>query len=192
MLITHRRLTRSIATTSVAAASLVSIAPLVSRLAQSGVVDYIFCRPHLLSRWRGSAIQLWTTYASRHSLSASKLDKASTQRINSVRLGRAIMSFNIWYQAKLNSAYLASVPLAVFFAGLVSYILYQLFLHPLRRIPGPFTARFTRFWELIAVSKGDWVKTHIDLHKKYGTHFQDFTTRESSITKHRPRRPYCP
>jgi hypothetical protein len=39
---------------------------------------------------------------------------------------------------------------------------------PLRRVPGPFLARFTRFWYLKAVARGDFEKTNVELHKRYG------------------------
>lgn len=41
-------------------------------------------------------------------------------------------------------------------------------LHPLRDIPGPFWARFTRLWYLRAVRKGDFEMKNIDLHRSYG------------------------
>ena len=51
------------------------------------------------------------------------------------------------------------------------YILYATFRavsSPLGGIPGPFLARFTRFWELREIYKGEFEKTNIKLHKKYG------------------------
>jgi hypothetical protein len=39
---------------------------------------------------------------------------------------------------------------------------------PLRSVPGPLLARFTRLWYLRAVSKGDFEKTNIELHRKHG------------------------
>lgn len=57
---------------------------------------------------------------------------------------------------------------------LYSSALYLLFLtlchlsNPLKSIPGPFLARFTRLWELHAVRKGDFEKTHYKLHERYG------------------------
>jgi hypothetical protein len=41
-------------------------------------------------------------------------------------------------------------------------------LHPLRDVPGPFWARFTRLWYLRAVSMGDFEMKNIDLHRSYG------------------------
>jgi hypothetical protein len=39
---------------------------------------------------------------------------------------------------------------------------------PLRSVPGPFLARFTRLWELRAIYKHDFATYNIELHKKYG------------------------
>ncbi|KAH8807907.1 cytochrome P450 [Xylogone sp. PMI_703] len=39
---------------------------------------------------------------------------------------------------------------------------------PLRHVPGPFWARFSRLWYWQAVWRGDFEKTNIELHKKYG------------------------
>lgn len=39
---------------------------------------------------------------------------------------------------------------------------------PLRRVPGPFLARFTRLWLLKQVYFGTYPKTSIELHRKYG------------------------
>lgn len=40
---------------------------------------------------------------------------------------------------------------------------------PLRAIPGPFLARFTRLWYFHAVYKGNFELTNVELHKKYGS-----------------------
>lgn len=39
---------------------------------------------------------------------------------------------------------------------------------PLRRVPGPFLARFTRLWLLKEAYFGTYPKTSIELHRKYG------------------------
>ncbi|PVH73220.1 cytochrome P450 oxidoreductase [Cadophora sp. DSE1049] len=41
-------------------------------------------------------------------------------------------------------------------------------LSPLRSIPGPFWARFTRLWKLSEIYGGRFEKTNIELHRKYG------------------------
>ncbi|KAE8150476.1 cytochrome P450 [Aspergillus avenaceus] len=53
-------------------------------------------------------------------------------------------------------------------AGAVIRTLYRAYGGPTARIPGPWVTRFTRFWELRAVSRGDFEHTNIALHKKYG------------------------
>jgi len=50
----------------------------------------------------------------------------------------------------------------------VVYLLLRVLLDPLRDIPGPFLARFTRIWYFIEVYKGSFERTNIELHKKYG------------------------
>ncbi|KIW06554.1 uncharacterized protein PV09_02984 [Verruconis gallopava] len=40
---------------------------------------------------------------------------------------------------------------------------------PLRRVPGPFAARFTRLWYFNRVNKGAFEKENIALHRKYGS-----------------------
>jgi len=51
------------------------------------------------------------------------------------------------------------------------YLLYSAFRalsSPLRGIPGPFLARFTRFWKLKEIYKGSFEKVNVKLHQKYG------------------------
>ncbi|KAL3418686.1 cytochrome p450 pisatin [Phlyctema vagabunda] len=51
---------------------------------------------------------------------------------------------------------------------LVLYVIGQYALDPLRRIPGPFFARFTRLWYFVEIYKGTFERTNIALHKRYG------------------------
>ncbi|KAI1610627.1 cytochrome P450 oxidoreductase [Exophiala viscosa] len=57
-------------------------------------------------------------------------------------------------------------------AGLLGlWVVFQLFSYlrdPLRDIPGPFWARFTRLWYLREIANGQFEKTNIALHRKYG------------------------
>lgn len=64
-----------------------------------------------------------------------------------------------------------SVPAVVLFSGaaFILYFLLQFILDPLRDIPGPFLARFTRLWYFIEIYKGSFQLTEIDLHNKYGS-----------------------
>jgi hypothetical protein len=67
-----------------------------------------------------------------------------------------------------NSLFLILIPLG---ASPVLYLLYSAFraiLSQLRGIPGPFLARFTRFWKLREIYKGSFEKTNTKLHQKYG------------------------
>ena len=52
-------------------------------------------------------------------------------------------------------------------ASIASVVVSHL-LSPLRSIPGPFLARFTRLWFLHRVWRGDIAKENIALHRKYG------------------------
>lgn len=48
------------------------------------------------------------------------------------------------------------------------YKLIRALADPLRTVPGPTVARFTRLWKLRAFYRGDFEKTNIALHRKYG------------------------
>nr|AVY05532.1 cytochrome P450 monooxygenase [Nodulisporium sp.] len=50
----------------------------------------------------------------------------------------------------------------------VSQIFYNLYLHPLRKFPGPLAARATRLWRARKILKGDLPQTVRALHEKYG------------------------
>ena len=43
------------------------------------------------------------------------------------------------------------------------------FISPLRDVPGPLLARFTRLWELWMVLQGDSQERLVQLHHRYGT-----------------------
>ncbi|KAJ5305480.1 Cystathionine beta-synthase core [Penicillium atrosanguineum] len=51
----------------------------------------------------------------------------------------------------------------------VTCTIYQVLFSPLRTVPGPFFARWTRLWELFEVCQGHFEKTNIELHKRYGS-----------------------
>ena len=46
--------------------------------------------------------------------------------------------------------------------------LYDAYATPLRRVPGPWWAKFTRLWHVKAVASRSFEKINIDLHRKYG------------------------
>ena len=50
----------------------------------------------------------------------------------------------------------------------VGYRIFTAAKDPLRDVPGPLLARFTRLWFLKAILNRDFEKTHIALHKKHG------------------------
>jgi hypothetical protein len=47
-------------------------------------------------------------------------------------------------------------------------IVYCIFLHPLRRTPGPFVAKFTQFWRVRKYAQGHWHEDVVNLHRYYG------------------------
>jgi hypothetical protein len=51
---------------------------------------------------------------------------------------------------------------------LVLYFIVDFIRDPLRDIPGPLLARFTRLWYFIEIYKGSFEVTNVKLHKKYG------------------------
>jgi hypothetical protein len=51
--------------------------------------------------------------------------------------------------------------------GAIRYV-FQTLTSPLRSVPGPILARFTRLWEIQAVRKHDSPAFNIALHEKYG------------------------
>ncbi|KKA25196.1 Uncharacterized protein T310_0787 [Rasamsonia emersonii CBS 393.64] len=54
------------------------------------------------------------------------------------------------------------------FAFLLLRSVLRAVLSPLRNVPGPFLARFSRLWYLRQVLRGDWEKVDIELHRRYG------------------------
>ena len=52
--------------------------------------------------------------------------------------------------------------------GLIAYGVYRIVTDPLRKVPGPWLARFTRLWELQSVRGNHFEQVNIDLHHKYG------------------------
>lgn len=73
------------------------------------------------------------------------------------------MDLDTW---QLHPAKIILLTFGVFF--ILNWLRSVLF-DPLRKIPGPFLARFTRLWLLRKYSRGDFQKTNVELHKKYGS-----------------------
>jgi len=48
------------------------------------------------------------------------------------------------------------------------YVVYSVFFHPLRRVPGPFLARFSDLWRNIRYFRGSWLDDVVSLHERYG------------------------
>lgn len=62
----------------------------------------------------------------------------------------------------------ANLALAAFVFGII-LIAYRFLSDPLKGVPGPLLARFTKLWQLQALHKGQFEKVNIELHKKYGS-----------------------
>ncbi|GME34413.1 Cytochrome P450 [Neofusicoccum parvum] len=64
----------------------------------------------------------------------------------------------------------ASIGVVVFSACLlVLRSIFRAAFSPLRSVPGPFLARFTRLWYLYKIWEGDFEKTQRTLHRRYGS-----------------------
>ena len=50
----------------------------------------------------------------------------------------------------------------------ILYFIVDFIRDPLRDIPGPLLARFTRLWYFIEIYKGRFEITNVELHKEYG------------------------
>ncbi|ORY72116.1 cytochrome P450 [Pseudomassariella vexata] len=64
--------------------------------------------------------------------------------------------------------FLTSHPFLLLFCALTLRILTKRYLSPLRSIPGPFVASFTRLWKVYSTARGRTNLEHIALHRKYG------------------------
>ncbi|KAJ0117715.1 Pisatin demethylase [Diaporthe amygdali] len=81
---------------------------------------------------------------------------------------------------------MSNVPIALQVLGSVlvavlSILIWRRYLSPLRDIPGPFAASFTRLWHMKRILKGDQNLELIRLHEKYG-HFVRIAPDEVSVS----------
>lgn len=60
------------------------------------------------------------------------------------------------------------IGLAFFLISTIVRILYYAYATPLRDIPGPWLAKFTRLWLLKSINSREYQKINIELHQKYG------------------------
>ena len=87
-----------------------------------------------------------------------------------------------------------AVAVAVSWIGYwTSVYFYRLFFHPLRKIPGPWYAAATYWYEFYqdVILGGNYVKDYPRIHAKYGRFFHAHRCIRSSLTRDRPR-PCCP
>ncbi len=66
--------------------------------------------------------------------------------------------------------------------AILCYLIYVRYATPLRSVPGPFLASFTRLWKLQKTLRGDFERTNIDLHNRYGE-MRPTTTRTYLLTR---------
>lgn len=52
--------------------------------------------------------------------------------------------------------------------ALATNLVYNAYLHPLRKIPGPFLAGITELWRTNKYASGQWHQDIVDLHRRYG------------------------
>ncbi|KAJ9608403.1 hypothetical protein H2200_007391 [Cladophialophora chaetospira] len=67
------------------------------------------------------------------------------------------------------NAFSSAIVVGVLLSVWLSYKLIVTLRDPLRTVPGPFLARFTKLWYLRNVWRGDFEKTNVALHKKHGS-----------------------
>ncbi len=72
---------------------------------------------------------------------------------------------NTWLEQLFVSAYLC---LGFFFVYTIFRTLYSAYATPLRDVPGPWLAKFTRLWLLQAIRSREYQKINLQLHQKYG------------------------
>lgn len=64
-----------------------------------------------------------------------------------------------------NAILLLPIGYVVYYIGSA---IYNIFFSPYAKVPGPFLAKFTRFWELRILWGGGYIEKMIDLHAQYG------------------------
>lgn len=62
----------------------------------------------------------------------------------------------------------SAVVFGVAFSGLVAYVVYQLFFHPLAKYPGPLLAKLTQWYDVYHAFIGDKHVLLYSLHQQYG------------------------
>jgi len=73
-------------------------------------------------------------------------------------------------------ALLASLPSSLYVQGLaalglllITKLVWDIFLSPLRTVPGPLLAKITNLWRAYHTHRGHVDLKHVELHRKYGT-----------------------
>ena len=58
--------------------------------------------------------------------------------------------------------------IALLIIPLFLHTFYQAYATPLRNVPGPWIAKFTRLWLLRAINSREYQRINVELHRKYG------------------------
>ena len=96
--------------------------------------------------------------------SFSKLSQLILSHVKMVLLSSNLVErASAFYQ---NFSVIAAI--GVIAVSLILYEIYRVVSDPLRKIPGPFWARYTRLWEVYHVRKGNFHFLNVELHEKYG------------------------
>lgn len=70
------------------------------------------------------------------------------------------------YEILLNFGWREAVSLLAI--AIITKFVYNIYLHPLRKVPGPFLAGATELWRSTKYASGQWHQEILDLHRQYG------------------------
>jgi hypothetical protein len=66
------------------------------------------------------------------------------------------------------TAALLPSPALLLIVPLLAYVLYQCYLSPLAKVPGPFVAKLTQLYLAYITRRGRLHRDYVDIHEKYG------------------------
>ncbi|VUC37794.1 unnamed protein product [Clonostachys rosea] len=74
--------------------------------------------------------------------------------------------------------------LALAVSFIIFTIIYRIYFHPLRDVPGPLAAKVTELWRTGKYARGNWHQDILDLHSKYGPVVRVSPNEVSFVDKH--------
>lgn len=100
---------------------------------------------------------------------------------------------HIWpYNTVLHQQGVGMLGMGVAFIVIIELMrsVFQAWFSPLKQVPGPFLARYSRLWELFSVTRGKSHRNIIKLHEKYGVSLRNPTcnltySEETLTNRHR-------